>query len=87
MRVAFLLLIFTVVALAGGPGSGRRCTGKDPCPICRDCSACWYCHRDNPKRGSCGCCRDQSGAEAEKRESKRKKRLPSAPPNPKTKAL
>lgn len=70
--VSLVLHALCSVAGAGGPGSGRRCTGKDPCPVCRDCSACAWCDPKNPRRGSCGTCRDQSGAEARKREAKRR---------------
>jgi len=72
-RTLCILVSLALHALcsAGGPGSGRRCTGKDPCPVCRDCSACKYCHPKTGK-GSCGVMRDQSGDEARRRDAKRK---------------
>lgn len=75
-RALCILVSIALHALcsAGGPGSGRACKGEDPCKVCRDCSACRWCDPKNPRRGSCGTCRDQSGDEARKRDAKRGKK-------------
>ena len=65
---ALLASAIVLTAHAGGPGSGRHCTGKDPCPVCHDCSRCKHC---TTGRGSCGTCRDQSGEAQRKRDAKR----------------
>ncbi len=65
---AFLTAASTLVA--GGPGSGRRCKGEDPCPVCKDCSRCAYCVSG---KGSCGTCRDQNGEQSRTRNEKREK--------------
>ena len=52
MRALCIVVIVALHALcsAGGPGSGRRCTGKDPCLVCSDCSRCSYCDPNGAER-------------------------------------
>lgn len=71
MKTAIAILCALCVS-AFHHASALECRGADPCKACKDCSACKLCDPKNPKRGSCGTCRDQSGDEARKRDAKRK---------------
>jgi len=68
-RVKTLLFLL----LAGCTAFAGVCNGKDPCKVCTDCSDCWYCSKKNPKGGSCGVMRDQTGAQRAAADKKREK--------------
>lgn len=69
MKSALLALL-----LSASLAAGAVCVGADPCKACKDCSKCKLCDPKNPKAQSCGTCRDQDGAAAQRRIAKRAKR-------------
>lgn len=76
MRVLVSLLCLLgwgTLYLHAEPRKVGRCTGADPCKVCRNCSECWHCSPKNPKRGSCGVMRDQDGKAQRERDAKRER--------------
>jgi len=69
-RALLAILALALSALAGGPGSGRRCNPDGICTACRDCTRCAACAKQGK---SCSVMRDQSGAQQRARDAKRAK--------------
>jgi len=74
MKTLFASLLLSL--LSPSLSHAEKCTGKDPCTACKDCTQCDWCAK---KGQSCGVMRDQNGAAANARDTKRAKNQPKTP--------